>query len=28
LQHIHKYKFTIQGPWDVASVEGTGKEDP
>ena len=28
LQHIHKYKFTIQGPWDVASVEGTGKLDP
>jgi hypothetical protein len=27
LQHIHKYKFTIQGPWDVASVEGAGGED-
>lgn len=27
LQHIHQYKFTIQGPWDIASVEGTGGED-
>ncbi len=27
LQHIHQYKFTIQGPWDIASVESTGGED-
>lgn len=27
LQYIHKWKFVIQGPWDVASVEGTGEDD-